>query len=280
MNDNQRSNWLASRLALAAVGLTLVASVVEFRPTSTEIAWRTYAEGLEEALTSGKPIYVDLYATWCGPCKEMDRITFRDDTVRRLLTDSYIPVRIDIDTRQFDDTLKARWSLRAVPTSMIVSASGSILGRRVGYQPPASFAAWLSDSALIAYAGWMSFEDARRRSREIQKPMLVVLTAAPRNLEEIQRFFLEPRFRQFIQDRFIVTRIAGEGPEEQAQYRLLGESVSLAPTPSNGFVMVIVSPEGHDLGGVVVTEEDLSDQIRIQKMLEGYLAKASATARR
>lgn len=280
MTDSQRSNWLTSRLAVMAAGLTLVAAVVEFRPASSEITWRTYADGLEEARRTGKPVYVDLYATWCMPCKDMDRVTFTDEIVRRMLTANYIPVRIDIDTRQFDDTLKARWTLKVVPTSLILSASGSILGRRVGFQTPASFAAWLSDSALIAYAGWLGYDDARLRSNEVRKPLLVVLTAVPRNIEEIQRFFLEPRFRQFLQDRFIVTRIAGEGPEEQTQYRLLGDAVSLAPTPPDGLVMVVLSPDGHDLGSVVVTENDLGDQVRIQKMLEGYLAKASATVRK
>lgn len=271
MNEGQRSNWLPGRLGFVGLGLTLVAAVIQFWPSSSEIEWRTYAAGVEEAAATGKPIYVDLYATWCVPCKQMDRVTFEDDSVRHLLRSAYIPVRIDIDTRQFDDTLKARWHLRGVPTSLIVSASGSILGRRLGYQQPKEFIDWLSDSALIAYAGWLGYPDARQRSREHRVPLLVIVTGAPENLEEIQRFFLEPRFRSFLQERFIVTRIAGDGAMELAYYRELHQAHTLAPTPKDGMLMVALSPDGSALGQVVVRPEELEDQERIQGLLERYL---------
>jgi len=274
MNGGQRSSWLTGRLGLVSLGISLIAAIVQFRPSSTGIVWRTYAAGLEESAASGKPVYVDLYATWCVPCKQMDRVTFQDDSVRQLLLSAYIPVRIDIDTRQFDDTLKATWRLRGVPTSLIVTAGGSVIGRRTGYQDPRRMLAWLSDSAIIAYAGWLDYPSALKRSAESRTPLLVIVTGALDNLEDIQQFFLHPQFRKFLQDRFIVTRIAGDGPVEVARYMELNSRYALTHTPGNGMVLLALSHDGRALGQIPVTEEELADQERIMELLTRYLTNS------
>ena len=274
MSEGQRSNWLATRLGIAGLGLTLISAVLEFRPSSSEIPWRTYDQGMEEAKATGKPMYVDVYATWCGPCKEMDRVTFRADSVRALLTSAYIPVRIDIDTKQLSDSLKSNWAIKVLPTSLILAARGTILGRRTGYQHPGEFVAWLTEPAVIAYAGWLDYATARQRSAEIRKPMLVIFTRGPQNLEEIQTFFLEPRFRTFLQERFVVTRVTGEGYDEQAQYVSLSQMYSLTPVPKDGLVLLALGPDGRELGQVPVTPVEMEDQERIMGLLTKYLKGA------
>jgi thiol:disulfide interchange protein len=48
--------------------------------------WHTApAPALTEALTDGKPVFIDFWATYCKNCHAMDRTTFRDeDVVKRL----------------------------------------------------------------------------------------------------------------------------------------------------------------------------------------------------
>ncbi len=52
-----------------------------------ELRWaKGYAEAKSRAATSGKPIFLDYYADWCIPCKQMDREVFPDPGVARLLS--------------------------------------------------------------------------------------------------------------------------------------------------------------------------------------------------
>ncbi len=47
-------------------------------PAQIEFFHGTWQEGLQEAKKTGKPIFVDAYAKWCGPCKRMAKTTFMD----------------------------------------------------------------------------------------------------------------------------------------------------------------------------------------------------------
>lgn len=58
-----------------------------------ELLWRTsLTEGLEEALATDKPVFIDFWATWCKNCHAMDATTLRDPQVRALLV-GYVLVK-------------------------------------------------------------------------------------------------------------------------------------------------------------------------------------------
>lgn len=50
------------------------------------------AAALEESRETGKPIFVDFWATWCKNCLTMNKTTFKDEAVKQALGD-YIPVK-------------------------------------------------------------------------------------------------------------------------------------------------------------------------------------------
>ena len=50
-----------------------------------------------KALETGKLIFIDVHASWCGPCKMMARGPFKDEKVGKIYNDNFINLKIDAE---------------------------------------------------------------------------------------------------------------------------------------------------------------------------------------
>jgi thioredoxin 2 len=94
----------------------------------------------EVAERSPIPVLVDLWATWCGPCRMVS------PALERLATDragSLKLVKVDVDAAP---RLSERFQIRAVPT-LVVLRNGEVLARQAGAAPEPALRSWL-DAAL------------------------------------------------------------------------------------------------------------------------------------
>ncbi len=87
---------------------------------------------LKEAQRLNRPIFVDFYAVWCGPCKMLERNTFSNPEVGSYVAKNYVAYRIDAE-RGEGPTLSNRFKIRAFPTLLFLDPTGQELGRYVGY---------------------------------------------------------------------------------------------------------------------------------------------------
>jgi thioredoxin-related protein len=65
---------------------------------STPIPWMTIEEAAGKLKQQQKPILIDLYTTWCGWCRQMDRKTYSNKKVAEYLSDKFYTVKLDAET--------------------------------------------------------------------------------------------------------------------------------------------------------------------------------------
>ncbi len=68
-------------------------------PEGGNVKWMSFEEAIEKSKTEKRKIFVDVYTDWCGWCKVMDKNTFNDPIVAKLLNEKFYPVKFDAEQR-------------------------------------------------------------------------------------------------------------------------------------------------------------------------------------
>lgn len=139
--------------------LLVLFTLITVATQAQEIKWMTMQEALTAQKKNNKPIFIDAYTVWCGPCKMLDKNTFSDPKVVEILNERYNPVKFNAEGNeeiQFQGKLfknpnyqEARKNSRnsiheftqflkvpGYPTMAIINNKGKVEKAIVGYRTP------------------------------------------------------------------------------------------------------------------------------------------------
>lgn len=102
-------------------------------PNSIHFSQRSWNETLTEAEKQNKLIFLDVYATWCGPCKKMKKTTFNNEEVGSFFNKNFINIAIDGETTEGQQIIK-KYGLRGYPSLLFVNGDGSLKAIKTGFQ--------------------------------------------------------------------------------------------------------------------------------------------------
>ena len=91
----------------------------------------TWNEVKQLAQQENKPIFVDVYAEWCGPCKYMTNTVFKDAAVADFMNKHYINYKLDGEKGE-GINFASTYNLMAYPTLFFFDAQGNIIHKYVG----------------------------------------------------------------------------------------------------------------------------------------------------
>ena len=111
---------------LLALGAGAAQGQVKFETKSTDAV-------REMAIKSGKLVFIDLYASWCPPCRMMEREVFSRKDVGDFMQQRFVAAKYDTD-KPTGKELMRRYGSGAIPLYLVFDTQGELLGRIQGGQ--------------------------------------------------------------------------------------------------------------------------------------------------
>lgn len=92
-------------------------------------------DAMAKAKKEHKLIFVDVYTTWCGPCKQLKLKTFPDKKLGDYYNKNFVSIAADAEQGEWVKFAEEK-GVQGYPTLLILDADGKIVDRTMGYMPP------------------------------------------------------------------------------------------------------------------------------------------------
>ena len=93
----------------------------------------------QEVLQSDKPVLVDFWASWCGPCRMLSPV------LHELAEENSSTLKVGKVNVDEQTELAARFQVSSIPM-LVVFKDGKVAAKSVGYRPKAEIVAMLEDA--------------------------------------------------------------------------------------------------------------------------------------
>lgn len=121
------------------IGLALIMTALMVPSGSSEsppLKWYSFKEGVVLGKSQGKKVFVHFWADWCTYCHTMEKETFQNPAVMKMLAKDFISIKVDTDREK---ALSDMFKVRGLPDNWFLAENGDIVGHRPGYIPTDMF---------------------------------------------------------------------------------------------------------------------------------------------
>lgn len=115
---------------LVLVTMGMLCSIILFGQTNFQKL--TINEAAAKAKAEGKMIFVDLYTSWCGPCKMMSDKIFPDQELGKYMNERFVCVKYDAEKDAEGKVLAEKYAVTAYPTFLLLNADQALENQIVG----------------------------------------------------------------------------------------------------------------------------------------------------
>jgi len=172
-------------LFIVIIGFTFSGMAQEVK-----INWMSFEEAVAAQAKEPKKIMMDMYTTWCGPCKMLDKNTFQHKNVVEYVNKNYYAVKFNAEgdgdikykdqtfsNPNFDASRKGRngqhqlagaFGVTAYPTIIFLDEKADLLLPVKGYHNPKQLEIFLKVFATNAYKKINSKEDFTTYQKEFK----------------------------------------------------------------------------------------------------------------
>ena len=270
---HQRQNMFAKGAAIVCAVFFAGSLAVDYWPLESSLTWLGFDEAQISARSNNKPVFLDIYAEWCPPCKQMDRFVFPVDSVQDLLTRRFTLAKVNLDEPVWGDSVKKRFRVRAIPTYIVLSPSGREIKRHVGFFEKSAFIQWLSDSSHLLILSWLSFEKARAQADFQNKRLFVLVTASSEDFDKLSTLIDNPEVRQIIDSAFVPTVLTRTNKSDEVFINELSASKTRMDE-------IIVLDGEKEAGRFVISPDMYFNQGRFLQRLYEFSGNIPGTGRR
>ena len=115
--------------------LFLVISTALFSQDGIKFGKQSFAKTLEQAKKENKLIFLDAFASWCGPCKLLDKNVFPKKEVGDYFNANFLNLHIDMEKGEGIEIAK-KYSIYSYPTLLFIDGDGKVVYKAAGYMSP------------------------------------------------------------------------------------------------------------------------------------------------